>query len=381
MNNTPSFRRSPSGSTQSTIHTEHWDTVVEKFDKREFDDVLPNFLEYINPALASKYGDSTGKKYQIPHGSVVVNIEQTEEAIKVEAPFLDISSAAKVPLMRQVATLNFHPLNMTKIVLDDDDKLKFICNIPLDLCEPYKMYDVFREICINADKYDDEFITKFKAQWLQEPRVENYPEEDQNSFWNVFMQYLEEAQAYIDFLDSKRMHDFAYDVVKSTLMKLDYYCAPQGFLRSEFEAALSDIDNNNYPFNERVHRGREFIKKLLGYSKENVLKDLYKADVFIPYKYKSSIENVRSNFESSFDTAKDEISRRAFLGAYYTMYCNLLSLFYYNNVEDALAELVVKGLEESANLSWEEGSLRLLSVYQIIMDEDNYNKYLESYNA
>lgn len=379
MNNTPSFLRSPSGSTQSKVFTEHWDTVLDKFDNREHAEVLPNLLQYVNPEL-SKFADASGKKYEIPHGSVVVKIEQTENEIRVEAPFLDISESAKVPLMRQVANLNFHPLNMTKIVLDADDKLKFICNVPLDLNEPYKLYDIFREICINADKYDDEFIAKFKAKWLQEPKVTHYSESELDNYWNVFQQYLEEAQVYIDYFDSKRWSDFNYDVVKSTLMKLDYFCAPQGFLRSEIEGAIGDIDSRS-PFNDRVHRGKEFLKKLRAMDKNTVLEDLYKAEVFIPYKYKSAIDNVRQNFEHAYHTAKDEISRRSFMGAYYTMYCNILSLFYYNNVDDALADLVATALNEASGISWEEGSTRLMELYKVIMEEEKYNAYLETYNA
>ncbi len=380
MNIAPMFFRSPIGSTRSKINTSNWDIVLDNYNNGKYEDILVPLLNYVNPELVEKFGNPEKNYFEIPHGSVIVKIRQTNSDIQVEAPFLDISESIKVPLMRQVTQLNFYPLTLVKIVLDDNDKLNFTVSIPLELAEPYKLYDILREICINADRYDDEFITKFKAQWIQEPRIQRYSQAELDSIWNNVQLFIDEAFEYLGYVETKGGSAFTYDVLKSTFSKIDYYIAPQGFLRSEFESSIVDLDSQA-PFNERIYRGKEFLKKLKDYDKVKFLEDIYMADVFIPYKFKSNIDDVRKNFEYAYNTAKDEISKRSFMGAFFTMYCEFLRLFYYNNVEDDLADLVVGSLEQSARKPWEEAAAILRETFDTIMDESRYNGYFNSYQA
>ena len=380
MNITPTFDRSPLGSTKSMINTPYWDKVLDDYDNGRFADLLVSMLNYINPELVEKYGNADKKYFEIPHGSVVIKIKQTSSEIQIEAPFLDISNSSKVPLMRQVTQLNFYPLTLVSIVLDDQNRLKFTINIPLELAEPYKLYDILREICINADRYDDEFITKFKAEWLQEPRIHRFSKNELEDIWTKVQAYITEAFEYINYMETKGVADFVYDVLKSTFAKIDYYISPQGYMRSEFENAIADLDSRA-PFNDRIYRGKEFLKKLQEYDKEKFLDDIYIADVFIPYKYKSNINDIRKNFQYAYDTSKDEISKRSFIGAFFTQYCEFLRLFYYNNVDDALADLVTSALEESAQKPFEEAAGVLREAFDIVMSEPRFETYLKTYQA
>jgi len=345
-----------------------------------FNDVLSSLLYYVNPEISEKYWNKKDNSYIVPHGSVVVKIKQDAENIIIEAPFLSIAKSAKIPLMRQVAQLNFHPLTLTKIVLDDNDNLCFSYKGPIELCDPYKLYDILREICINADRYDDEFITKFKAEWLQEPRIERYGNALLEEAWTKIQEFISEAFQYIEYFESKRIFDFLHDVFKSTFTKIDYFIAPQGFLRSEFEKQISDLDGN-FPYDERIHKAKEFLTKLKNFNKQKFFEDIYKADVFIPNKYISNIENVRKNFEDAHNTAIDEISKRSFMGAFYTLHCSFLRLFYYNYVNSELSDLVTKALIESSQKSWEEAANILLKAMDTIMKENIYENYLNSYQA
>lgn len=380
MNITPTFDKSPLGSTRSKINIAYWDTVLDFFDKKKFNEVLPAVLTYINPEIIQKYGNKEQNTFEIPHGSVIIKIKQTNNEIIVEAPFLDISGSARIPLMRQVAQLNFYPLTITKIVLDENDKLNFIYRGSSELCDPYKLYDIFREICINADKYDDEFVTKFKAIRLQEPKVERYSQAELDNAWNKIQNYVTEAFEYIQYFESKRIFDFIYDVLKSTFTKIDYYISPQGYIRTEFENIISDIDSQA-PYNDRIHRAKEFLNKLKNYEKATFLQDVYKAEVFVPYKYKSTIENVRKNFQYSSDTSTDEINRRSFMGAFYTLQNEFLRLFYYNNVEDDLADLITGAMQNAAQKPWEEGAAILKQAIDTVMNDVLYQQYLSTYQS
>lgn len=380
MNITPTFDLSPLGSTKSKVNTNYWDDVLEKYDAKKYAEELPALLYYVNPELIEKYGNEEKNYFEIPHGSVVVKIKQTDTDIHVEAPFLDISKSNKIPLMRRVAQLNFHPLTLVKIVLDDNDKLNFTFNVPLELAEPYKMYDVLREICLNADRYDDEFITKFKAEWIQEPRIKRFSNKELEVIWDKVQSYVSEAFEYVKFMESKGISDFVYDVLKSTFTKIDYYIAPQGYLRSEFENNISGLDVGD-PLPDRIHKGKEFLLKLQNYDKQKFLEDIYRADVFIPFKFKSNIDDVRKNFQFAYDTCRDEISRRSFMGAFFTIHCEFLRLFYYNNVADELADLVTEAMVKASQKPWEAASYILKEAFDTVMDEKRYNEYVNSYQA
>ncbi len=377
MNTTPKFDRSPLGSTKSKMDIPDWNTVMDLYESGKDADVLTAILRYVNPEISTKFGNKEGNYWEIPHGSVIVKIKQTDDEIIVEAPFLDISNSIRLPLMRQVASLNFHPLTLTKIVLDDQDQLKFVYRGPLELCDPYKLYYIFREICINADRYDDEFISKFKAEWLIIPRVEKFSDDELETVWNVVQSYIDQAYQYIEYLENKRLTDYLYDIFKSTFSKIDYYIAPQGFLRSEMENSISDLDGKD-PYNERVYRAKEFLNKLKNYDKEKFLENIYKADEFISVKYASTVEDIRKNMSNTHKTALDEIGSRSYMGAFFTMYCGIFRIFYYNNIDDELSELLTSALEKSANKPWEEGAQILKEAFDTMMDESKYVDFINS---
>ncbi|MCG8577236.1 MAG: YbjN domain-containing protein, partial [Flavobacteriales bacterium] len=154
----------------STRQDEKWDEAIAFFKSKQYDKVLPSLLDYVSSELQHKKVDDA---YIIPHGSVVLTILQTETELTVKCPFLDISKAKKVPLMRRLAEIRMHPLNLTNVSLEND-LVYFSFSCPLNLCEPYKLYGVLREICYYADSYDDEFIEKFDATHLQEPKITPY---------------------------------------------------------------------------------------------------------------------------------------------------------------------------------------------------------------
>lgn len=370
----PIFDLSPLGSTQSKINVPYWDTVMDIYNQKRYAEVLPAVMNYVNADINQKYFNTEKNTYEIPHGSINVKIEQNNDQMTVDAPFVDISQSAKIPLMRQVVQLNFYPLTITKIVLEND-KLNFRYSCPTDLCEPYKLYEIFREICINADKYDDEFITKFKAKRLQEPKVTRFSQLEQEGIYSKVQFYIQEAFDYLVYLESLNNFNYHYDVIVTSLMKIDYYIAPQGYLRTEIENALDDLFGKD-PYNDRIHRGKEFLTKLKNYDKTKILDDIYKAEVFIPYKYKSSIQNIRSNFNSSWETSTKEISNSDFFSAFYTLYIAFFRLFYYNNIDDNLAMLITNAMTAASGKPWKEAAELLYEPMKIIMDEQKYNNFI-----
>lgn len=368
MNHAPSFDKTLLGSTQSKVNADHWDQVTRWWDEKNYKEVVRGVIDYADPSLSGKYGNADKTSYSIPHGSVIVNVRITDTMFEVDAPFLYMPEGPKVPIMRQVAQLNFSPLNLAQIV-KKGDQLTFQYACPLELCEPYKVYDVLREVCLNADTYDDEYMTKFGAKRIHQPQVTPHSQETLDLAWEKFQSYLKEANDYIQYFDSKRTYGFNWDVISITLRKIEYYASPQGYLRTEIERAINDL-GSNLPFNDRIARGKEFLHKLGTITREKFDADMYITETFIPYKWRSVLENIKQNFQHANETSAKEISNNDHTGATLTIMFAFYNLFYNNNVQDDVAAVVENALREAAGKPWQEASSILRRALDKILSGD-----------
>ncbi|MCB0835469.1 MAG: hypothetical protein KDD99_02320 [Bacteroidetes bacterium] len=368
MNIAPSFVKTVNGSTKSKVDPGYWDTVLNLYESGRYKDTVVGIIHYVDPELAEKTGSDDQSSFVIPHGSAVIHIDIKNDHLYVKAPFLSAANASKIPLLRQVAQINFSPLNLARIVLEKD-QLAFTYNCPLDLCEPYKMYEVFREICLYADAYDDEFIKKFGAKWLQEPIIKPYEQEVKSQIWKQVQLYVKEAQDYISYFETKRSLGYCWDILNITLMKIEYYANPQGILRSEIEKQISFLQGESQ-LNDKVSRGKEFLVKLQNYEQQEFEEDLYEAQTFIPYKYRSTLENIRSNFEESYQTARKERDGGDHMGATLSMTYIFFKLFYFNNVPDEISHLVANAMVKASGKTWQQASDHLWGAMHKIMTED-----------
>lgn len=354
MNVAPSFDLSLLGAKPSKVAPDYWDQVLKLYEEQSYKEAILGILQYVDEGLISRTGNADQTRFEIPHGSAVVHVEIGTEALHVEAPFLRIDQANKIPLLRQVAQINFTPLNLAKIILRDE-KLAFHYTCPLALCEPYKMYELFREICFYADHYDDEFIQKFGAQWLQEPVIHPFREAEKKQAWKRVQSYVEEAFTYIEYFENKRSFAHAWDIVALTLWKIEYYCEPQGIFRNELQKAIEN-QQENASLIDKVNRGKDYLRKLQQSDQQAFEADLYRTERFIPIKFRSTPENIRTNFEESYQRAKAERDGNDHLGATLTLSSIFLKLFYYNHVEESIANPIEKALQEASGRSWAEAS-------------------------
>ena len=374
MTNAPIFDVSPLGSVQSNMNVSIWSTVMSSYENKDYKQAMFHLLDYIDSSIPEKYGDDTKQKFTIPHGSVILNVEITDDEFIVNTPFVKLPEGGSVALLRQVAQLNFHPIGLANIVLDQEEQLTFQYRCPLELCEPYKIYYVLREICVNADRYDDLFITKFKAIQIREPKIERHSEDVLNNAWDTIQGYVSEAQEYISYFESKRWERFIFDTLHLAFLKIDYFIAPQGYLRTELEDSIADLVSNR-PFNERIHKAKTFLQKLKDYNKETFLQDIYIAEVFIPFKYNSDLAAIRKNLQYGYDTAKGEMSNSNYMATTLTLLQEFYRLFYYNYVDNEMANSVLNALKESSNKPWEQAAPILWDCINSIMVEQNTNEY------
>lgn len=372
MNTSPSFYHSALGTTANKMNVGYWPKVLEAYDNGNFKESITGILKYIDPDLAAKTGNADQTEFNIPHGSVVVSIKIQNDQLHVEAPFVKLQDGPLVPLLRQVSELNFHPLMMTKIILHNEDQLTFHFSSPLGMCEPYKVYDALREICVNADKYDDLFIEKFKAARMREPQIQRFTPDQLEKTWQTIQEYITEAEDYVAYFEGKRWDAFLYDVFQILLMKIDFYVSPQGYLRTELENAIADLMGRD-PYQDRIHRAKTFLQKLKNYNKEEFLSDIYIIETFVPYKYSFNLQNTRNNFKNGYETAQNEIKKADYLGATLTLLKDFYSLFYYNMVDETPRNLITSALERAGGTEWKDAAEILMEAMETIMNEQKYN--------
>ena len=112
---------------------EKWDEAVTFFNNKQYDLILPTLLEYVGIDPQSKKADTAS--YVMAHGSVVLTIEQTDTELKIRCPFLDMTDAKKIPLMRRLAEMRMYPLNLTNIILEKN-LIYFSFSFPIHFFEP-----------------------------------------------------------------------------------------------------------------------------------------------------------------------------------------------------------------------------------------------------
>ncbi|MEZ5006797.1 MAG: hypothetical protein R2753_01465 [Chitinophagales bacterium] len=366
MDNNLSFHKAISKSNKPLTNDSSWDKVIEMHKLKDYKATLLGILDYVDLGLVSKTGNAERNEFIIPHGSAELHLKISDTDFTVNAPFLNISNSKKIPIMRKVAELNFSPLNLAAIKLNNDE-LSFQYSCPLELCEPYKIYEVLREICIYADSYDDEFISKFDAKWIHEPKITPYNAEQKQAAWDNMQLYIEEAKSGINYFESKRSFNFAWDILAITLMKMEYFMQPEGMLRIEIEKMVSYLISSRDALNDKINRGKNFLDKLSNYDRDEFDKDLYSTETFIPYKIRSNEQSVKTGSENSFVQAKKEREQSSHLAATMTLSYQFLYLIYHNNIPTDILENIENGMKNASGKPWHESSNILYNTMDAIM--------------
>lgn len=367
MNNTLSFDKTLMASLETKITVPKWNEAIDAYEADRFKDAFLTLLDYVDVDIRKKYGNQDETYFKVPHGSIIVEIEIKDNLIKINAPFLKVGPTHKIPVFRRIAEINFSPLNLAQIKFKDDE-LYFHYETPLNLCEPYKIYYVLEEICHRADNYDDEFISAFDVEALHEPNITEFSDEVLNVIWEKLNTYLDEAFSYFEDFDKKRIGYFNWDIIDITLKRIEYYMCPQGKLRTDIEKEISNL-KSQAPINDRIQKGKQFLQSLKDTNKEELFKDFYLAESFIPIKSRAEIGNVQKNLQGKFNTAKGEIEKKDYIGATLSSLTNIYDMYYNAMIPNEINEKTITVLEHSAGKPWEESAKILYNGIDAIINE------------
>ena len=100
MNNNLSFKRTIVGTLKSNVNVDAWNTVLDKFDNKQYAEVVRGCINYVDSAIETKFANADKTEYNIPHGSIIVQVKITANDLVFNAPFLSLEEAKQVPLLR-----------------------------------------------------------------------------------------------------------------------------------------------------------------------------------------------------------------------------------------------------------------------------------------
>lgn len=359
----PKFQRPIQGIDEPRTEVSHWDKAMDAFEAKNFRTALLETINYINPEILSGRDTSGTLNIVRGQGSAEIQVSITEDLFSVKAPFLKVTETTnKVALYRKIAEVNFHPLTLAQIHLSNNE-LWFDFEMPISLCQPYKVYDVLREICVYADDYDDEFVDKYKAGFYKEANVQPLAGGEVDQAWQQISDILEDYKKYSAFFKEKRWDAFQWDIVVISILKLVNMPYVHGNLRTKLQEYTNNMFNGQIDFQYRIDKGTKFMQELCGKPKEDFMNDIYHADAFISLKWRSSVQILQDEVKNWEPTVTKYIKDNDNFSLSYFLQYNLLFMLYNFNVEEDHKNAIYGVLEAVSGLEPQLAVPKLLETY------------------
>ncbi len=347
--------------------TRYWDDAVFLFDAKEYVQSLTATLNFINEELLVGNAIQDGMAaIEYPHGSANVTFFLREGIFHISSSFLKVPEKNKVPLLRKVAELNFSPLTLTQIVYSKEEGgiLSFKAEIPIELVQPNKIFELIKEICIFADEFDDEFIKKYGASFYHEPFITQLSHDQNQIIWEHFTTYINNAFSFIQYYEEKRWNEYVWDTIVETLLAIVDNAYINGYLRTSIEDKIRFLRNDKETDLERKTTiGKNFLLQLKQMPKEEIMKDVFLSKKFIATKQRATTKTIVDFLNSQKSTIDSDIEENNFLNAFYHLKYAFQLLMYSYNLDIKYWEVITDSLANSSETSWETGTEILKETY------------------
>ncbi len=364
----PAYQRPIYSISDPIINVDEWEKATDAFDEKNYKQSIIHVINYVNPKLLENI-DLTGNiKISQMQGSAEINIEISENGFSVQAPFLKMTDKTnKVALKRKIAEVNFHPLTLAQIRQINHD-FWFEFETELVLCNPHKIYDVLKEVCVLADDYDDLFIEKYKAEFYKTPKVTALSEEELVQVWNQISKVFEDYQNYFQLFTEKRWENFKWDIIMISLLKLSNMAYLNGKLRSDLIEYVNLMLDQNMEFKMRVDKGINFMNQLVKKSKEEILKNVYHAEQLQSNRWRSSEKIISERLENCKEQVDSYMTSDSFFNLSYYLQYTFLKLIYDYNLNEDYRNAIHTALENAAGLSPEIGYKTLVDTFSDLLN-------------
>lgn len=365
MNTSYIFETPTGGLTGLTDFTNRWQAVLDSHSAGKHRETILNLLDYLDPEAAAKYGSADGNEFNLPHGSIIINMRITDSALQIRAPFLSLPEKRVNALLRQVSEINFGVLFLTQIVLRED-QLHFEIDVPLSLCEPYKLYDILYELCINADHFDDVFIEKFQAKRICEPKCIHCTDAELADIYARFGTHVKEGLDYLHYFRDNRWYDMGVESGLISLWKIDYIFSPKGFLAAEIGKVVNDSFSKAAPA-EKLDNLCGFFSDLAAITPEKFSESIYRTESLISLRKHAFLPLIKKELENYYLNAEKDISSSAFMSAVVFLLYDVYNLLYRFLVPRSIEETLNHGLHAASGKDWKTAAEELFKAVSEVM--------------
>lgn len=355
---------------ESLISVELLDEAKALHEAGKYIESIHRFIDGLGRDLRKKYGDAEGRVFEIPHGTIKVRIEIDEKEFRIStSKFRLPQNELRVALLRQVLNLNTRRLMLARFV-KEEDTLRIEYHCPIAETHTYKLYSLVNNVCFVGNFYDEEFVSKFGVERLDEPQIRPYSEESIKRLHSALQTTGRYALEVASDLTNERNHNGAWAVVSTLLLQFLYYASPKGSLHRDVDKALDELDDD-LPTPEQVQRARVFVEELLSRSADELAKGLYYEEVLSSDKNEASLQTIRDSFEAGYE----DVTKALQGGNHERALIRLLHIIYraYNlyEIPEGINAVLVEGLRSAGGKSVEEASLTLYRTVRTIMEGDS----------
>lgn len=368
-NHTPKYHKPIKNIGDPIVQVDSWHDAITAFDEKNYDKALRSLLHYINQDVANKIPPSGDFSFEHPQGSSRITFGVRDGVFFIKSPFVKITDESnKIAALRHANELNFSFLTITQVHLINQT-LWFKFETPLHLCQPNKIYDALREICVASDVFDDEFIEKYGVERIQEPVIQALSEQEKEYAWEQIQSILSEYRRYMDYFEEKRWEGSQWDIIMLSLLQLGNMPYIQGIFRTDLHEYIQNVNNSRIDFHFRIDKGKNFFKQLAEKSRDEIMKDVYYIQNLMGLKWRSSAKFLQEEArEYEEQVRKYRSSNDNFNIAYYLSYMFLYISYYYNLDQD-YRDFITRTLEKASGETYENATKIYLESYEHLLNE------------
>lgn len=335
-----------------------WDSSVANYESGKFKQSFIDFLNYLDPKIYNEYSNSDKTIFTIPHGSVIVILKIENDTLFIETPFVKLPETKFMPILRKCSEVNYSTMTLPRIKLEGD-VLHFKYNMPMELCNPWKLYDILKNITYNADKYDDEFVEKFGATRIIEPIITEYPDEKMVEILASCKIIAKESLEYSQFYETKRNLNSAIDCIFIGVSRLRMYCEPTGILLNKMNETIDSLYDNGNELFDKIKSGKNLFKFIEEITQEQFKNYCSINFSLIPDKKSVNRGYLREWIENHLFNAQKNIDDKNYsMSALYSYYA-LCYMVCYFHIEDKDRKVIEYSFGKAANQPWKEAAITL----------------------
>ncbi|MCF6298200.1 MAG: YbjN domain-containing protein [Flavobacteriaceae bacterium] len=362
----PKYVRPLKSGDKPTVDVDFWDKAIDAFDENQYKKAVIATINYINPTLLKDKNMEEDIEIVHMQGSAEIYLKVTKDTFSIKAPFLKITDKTnKVALLRKVSEINFSPLTLAQITLNNTE-LWFEYEMPITVCQPNKVYDLLREVCVYSDDFDDMFIEDYKASFYKEPNHSPLSDSEKEQVWTQINDIFEDYKNYSQFFKDKQWDDYEWDITIISLLKIANMPYMNGILRSDLQEYINNLSNGSLDFQLRMDKGTNFIKKLVDKSREEIMSNVYHADQFISLRWRSSEQIVKDWAKNRLEVVQKYENNNDNLALSYYLQFNFLKLIYSYNLEKNYIDVIDTILENVTGLDLNSATPKLVEVFHAL---------------